>query len=398
MQTQWLRGLLAYLLLIGPALAAEAPLKLGVLTDMSSVFSEAVGKGSVAAVELAVEDAGGQAFGQPITVVSADFQMKADIALSIAREWFDRRGVDAIFDVIGSGNALAVNSLAKEAKKLVFITAAAADAVGGEQCNGYGINWLYDLTSLYRTLIAAQLEKGNKTWFMLLPDGAFGTSAEALVRNYLPEGGGKIVGAVRFPYETQDFSSILLQAQSSGAQLIVSTAGGAPNVTIMKQGREFGLPNDRQKLTATQDIITDIKAIGQDLLEGQIYGSSFYWNYDERSRAFGRRFYNKIGQMPTNLQAAGYSAALWYIKAVNATNSRDPQVIRAWLQSQIIDDATTRNAHLRKGGRLVREMYAVRVKNASKSTEPWDYYDVAKVIRGEDAFGKDTDSACPMDK
>src|SRR2546423_13182743 len=194
--------------------------KIGVLTDMSSVMADAAGKGSVAAVELAIEDVGGKALGQPIELVSSDFQMKTDVALSIARQWFDRDGVDAIFDVVNSGTALAVNNVAKEKKHLVFVTAAAADAIAGAECNGYGIGFLYTLSSIVKSVTAAQIARGNDSWFLLLPDAAYGTLMDDLIRKEVAANGGKVVGSVRFPYETTDFSSFLLPAQPSGAKLI----------------------------------------------------------------------------------------------------------------------------------------------------------------------------------
>lgn len=397
MKTRWLVGLVAAVMLSGPALAAEKPLKLGVLTDMSSVYADSAGLGSVAAVELAVEDAGGMAFGQPIEVISADFQMKADIALAIAREWYDTQGVDAIFDVIGSGNALAINNLAKELQRTVFVSAAAADAIGGADCNGYALGWLYNFNALIRTVVYAQLDKGYKTWFLLLPDGSYGKLVQAQLEKFLPSGGGEIVGTVTFPYETQDFSSYLLQAQASGAQLIVSTSGGSANINIMKQAREFGLPNEQQKVAGLVDLLTDVKSAGLEVMQGQTYVTSFYWDFDDRTREFARRFEEKMGKKPTNNQAGAYSAALWYIKAVNATNSRDPEAIRTWLATQTIDDLTTRNGRLRIGGRLVRDMYLVQAKTPAESKGEWDYYTVLETISPEQAFGPDSESGCPMD-
>ncbi|HSV80255.1 MAG TPA: ABC transporter substrate-binding protein, partial [Ramlibacter sp.] len=201
-------------------------------------------------------------------------------------------------------------------------------------------------------------------------------------------------GKVRFPYESNDFSSFLLQAQSSKAKLIVSTSGGAANINIMKQAREFGLPTASQKVGGIIDIITDIKSAGLQVMEGQEYGTSFYWNYDDRTRAFAQRFFAKTKQMPTNLQAAGYSAALQYLKAVNATGSKDPDKVSAFLKTQRIDDATTRNGRIRPGGRLIRDMYLVRAKKPSQSKGDWDYYDVVATIPAEKAFGPYTESEC----
>lgn len=397
MKARWLIAPLV-MLLAGTAVAEDKPLKIGVLTDMSSVYAESTGEGSVVAVELAVEDAGGTAFGKPVEIVSADFQMKADVALAIAREWFDTDGVDAIVDIIGSGNALAINNLVKDEKKLAFVTAAAADAIGGAECNGYGIGFLYNFTSIIRAVVYAQVEKGYKTWFLMLPDGSYGKLVHDMVQRYLPPLGGEIVGTVTFPYETQDFSSYILQAQASGAELIVSTSGGSANINIMKQAREFGLPNESQQVSGIIDIITDVKAAGLDVMQGQTYATSFYWNFDDRTREFAQRFYDRMGRMPTNNQAGAYSAALWYVKAVNATNSRDPDVIREWLSKQVIDDATTRNGRMRPGGRLVRDMYMVQVKAPGESEGEWDFYDVVTTIPPEEAFGPDSESGCPVDQ
>lgn len=374
---------------------ATAPVKIGVLTDMSSVYADASGKGSVTAVELAIEDVGGKALGQPIQLVTADFQMKTDLAVSIARQWFDRDGVDAVFDIVNSGTALAVNNLVKEKKKLAFFTAAGADDIAGKECNGYGLGWLYTLTSLVKSISAAQVAKGNDTWFLMLPDAAYGTLMDTYIRRELTAVGGKVIGSVRFPYETTDFSSYLLQAQASGAKLIVSTSGGAANINIMKQAREFGMPNEKQKVGGVVDLITDVKAAGLKVMEGQEYATSFYWNMDDRTRAFSQRFFAKMKVMPTNQQAAGYSAALQYLKAVNATGSKDPDKIVAHLKTQTFDDASIRNGKMRGDGRLVRDMYLVRAKKPADSKGEWDYYDVVATIPGEKAFGGMNESACP---
>ncbi len=376
----------------------SAPVKVGVLTDMSSVYADASGKGSVAAVELAIEDVGGKALGQPVQLVSADFQMKTDLALTIARQWFDRDGVDAVFDIVNSGTALAVNNLVKEKKKLAFFTAAGADDIAGKDCNGYGLGFLYTLTSAVRSVASAQVARGKGTWFLLLPDAAYGTLMDSIIRRELAAMGGKVVGSVRFPYETTDFSSYLLQAQSSGAALIVSTSGGAANINIMKQSREFGLPNDKQQVGGIIDLITDVKSAGLEVMQGQVYATSFYWDMDARTRAFSNRFYARMKAMPTNQQAAGYSAALQYLKAVNAIGSKDPDKVFAYLKTQKFDDASIRNGQLRADGRLIRDMYLVQAKKPADRKSDWDYYSVIATVSGEKAFGGLHDSACPMVK
>lgn len=385
---------LACCLQMGVVSAQAQSVKIGVLTDMSSVQSDGAGKGSVAAVELAIEDVGGKALGQPIQLVSADFQMKTDLALSIAREWFDRDGVDAIFDVVNSGTALAVNNLVKEKKKMAFFTAAAADDIAGKQCNGYGIGFLYNFKSVVRSAVKAQIEKGNDTWFLMLPDAAYGNLVEGMIRKEMEGTKGKIVGTVRIPYESTDFSSYLLQAQASKAKLIVSTTGGSFNVNIMKQSREFGLPTATQKVGGLIDIITDVKAGGLKVMEGQEYATSFYWNMDDRTRAFANRFFAKMKKMPTNNQAAGYSAALQYLKAVNAVGSKDPEKVFAYLKTQKFDDATTRNGTLRYDGRLIRDMYLVRAKKPGDQKGDWDFYDIVATVPGTEAYGGPNDSEC----
>jgi branched-chain amino acid transport system substrate-binding protein len=391
---------LMYAFAVTSSAQAPRPIKIGVLADMSSVYAEAGGKGSVAAVEMAVEDAGGKALGQPVQVVSADFQLKTDVALGIAGQWFDRDGVDAIFDVANSGTAIAVNNLAKEKRKLVFVGSAAADPLGGTECNGYGLGWLYTVSSVVKTVVAAQLATGRDTWFLLLPDTAYGNLMDGAIRKELAASGGKgkVVGSVRFPNETTDFSSFLLQAQASGAKLIVQTVAGSANVATMKQAKQFGLPNEKQAIGGMIDIITDVKGAGVDVMQGQTFGTSFYWDYDAKSRAFADRYFAKTGKRPTNQQAADYSAVMSYIKAVNATGSRDPEKVTAYLQKQKIDDAVVRNGTLRKGGRLVHDMYLVQVKKPSESKGEWDYYKVLETVPAEKAFGPIADSACAMDK
>jgi branched-chain amino acid transport system substrate-binding protein len=390
---------LACCLHAGIACAQVPPsVKVGVLTDMSSVYSDGAGKGSVAAVELAIEDVGGKALGQPIQLVAADFQMKTDLALTIARQWYDRDNVDAIFDVINSGTALAINNLVKEKKKLAFFTAAAADDIAGKECNGYGIGFLYTLTSVVRSVAQAQVAKGQDTWFLMLPDAAYGTLIDTIIRKELAAAGGKVVGSVRFPYETTDFSSYLLQAQASKAKLIVATSGGALNINIMKQSREFGLPTATQRVGGIIDIITDVKSAGLKVMEGQEYATSFYWNMDDRTRAFANRFFAKMKKMPTNNQAAGYSAALQYLKAVNAIGTKDPDKIVAYLKTQKFDDATTRNGRLRSDGRLVRDMYLVQAKKPADQKSEWDFYNVVATVPGERAFGGMNDTECRMPK
>jgi len=376
---------------------AQRSVKIGVLADMSSVYSDGGGKGSVAAVEMAVADAGGKALGLPVEIVSADFQLKTDLALSIARQWFERDGVDAIFDIANSGTAIAINNLAREKKKLIFVGSAAADPVGGKECNPYGMGWLYTIDSVVRSVAAANLKKGYDSWYLLVPDSVYGTMIEGAIRKEVAASGGKIVGSVRFPGETNDFSSYLMQAQSSGAKLIIQTVAGNAQSTTMKQAREFGLPNARQAMGGMIDLITDIRAAGSEVMQGQTYATNFYWNFDDRTRAFAQRFHAKTGRMPTNQQAADYSAALNYLKAVNATQSRDAEKVGAWLKQQKFNDAVVRNGVLRPGGRLIHDMYLVQAKKPAEKTHEWDYYKVLDVVPAEKAFGPASDSGCPAD-
>lgn len=381
----------------GALAQAQKPIKIGVLADMSSVYADGGGKGSVAAVEMAVQDAGGKALGMPVEIVSADFQLKTDVALSIARQWFERDGVDAIFDIANSGTAIAINNLAKEKKKLIFVGSAAADPIGGNECNAYGMGWLYTISSVVKSVAAAHLKKGSDTWFLLVPDTAYGNLIEAAIRKEVTAGGGKIVGSVRFPNETTDFSSYLLQAQASNAKLIVQTVAGTAQSTTMKQAKEFGLPSKTQAMGGMIDLITDIKAAGSEVMQGQTYATNFYWNFDDRTRAFAQKFYAKTQRMPTNQQAADYSATLNYIKAVNATNSRDAEKIADYLKKQKYDDAVVRNGTLRKGGRLIHDMYLVQVKPPAEKQHEWDYYKVLDVVPAEKAFGALSESQCPAD-
>lgn len=395
MKASKLASVMAALLLGGAASAVAkdgGPVKLGVLTDMTSVFSAAGGQGSVEAVKIAIDEVGGKVLGKPIELVSADFQLKIDLALSITREWLDRSGVDAIFDVSNSGPARAVNEVVGERKRLAFISNAAIG--GGEDCNGYGLGWLYNPASIYRSAVSAQLSQGKNRWFLFIPDTPWGSGMEAGIRKELAKGGGAIVGAIKYSQGTKDFSSFLLQAQASNANFVVSINAGPDFINIMKQAQEFGLESTGKTIGGMSEILTDVKSTGLDIFKGKDMITAWYWDMDDKSREFADRFFKRTGKRPTNMQAAGYSAALQYLHAVEKLGTTNAEKVFEYLKSIKIEDAYSRNGVLRDDGRLIHDMYLVRAKQPAQSKNDWDLYEMVKTIPAEDAYGPLNESGC----
>ncbi len=385
-------------LLAGTALAQpNAPVKIGVLTDLTSVFAAFDGPGSVEAGRLAVEDVG-NVLGRPVELIAADHQNKPDVALTLARKWFDSDGVDAIFDVANSSIALAVNTLAGEKKKIVIFTAPTNDGMTEQACNGYGFAWVYDAYSLFRPSILYQAKNGGDTWFTLVPDYASGVIMENVVSEVLPAVGGKIVGSVRAPLGGADFSSYILQAQASKAKVIFVGQNGPDLINLLKQMREFGVAEKGQRIVLNGIHDTDIRAIGQDVLQDISVATPWYWDMDDQTRAFAKRFMPRVNTSPGWIHAGTYSAVLNYLKAVNAAGSKDSDKVREALFKLKIDDMFARNATLRPNGRLIHDFYQIRVKKPSESKYPWDYQQVVATIAANDAFRPLSDTKCPLVK
>lgn len=387
---------------ISPARAAEISgniVRLGVLTDMSGGYSDISGPGAVEASKMAVEDFGGKVLGKPIEIVSADHQNKADIGLAKAREWYDVGGVDAVFEMMASSVAIAVFELTKEKRKIAIASGAASSALTGKNCSPYGIHWTYDTYALAagagRT-IASQPD-GN-TWYFVTVDYSFGHSLEADTAKFVKEAGGTVVGSVRHPFPTSDFSSFLLQAQASKAKVIALANGGADMINSVRQAHEFGIIKGGQKVAALLPHLTDIHSLGLPVAQGIILTEGFYWDRTEATRAWSKRFFERRKTMPTMVQAGVYSSVLHYLEAVKAAGTDEPDAVMAKMREMPVRDMFAESGKVRRDGRMVHDMYVMQVKTPQESKYPWDYYKIIKTIPGDEAFRPLSETDCPTAK
>ena len=377
------------------AQVSDGVVKIGVLTDLSGPAATATGPGSVAAAQMAVEDFGGSVLGKPIQVISADHQIKPDIAVGIARQWYDREQVDLIVDVPVSAVGLAVQNVANQRKKL-FITHSTGTAdFHGKFCTPYAIQWVFDTRALAVGTAQAVVKRGGDTWFFLTADYAFGHALERDASQVVIRNGGKVLGSVRHPFATPDLSSFILQAQASKAKIIGLASGPPDNVNAIKLGGEFGIFQGGQQMAGLLVLITDINALGLKAAQGLLLTTSFYWDADEQTRAWSKRFFAKIHRMPTMWQAGVYSSIVHYLKAVKATGTDEPLKVTAKMREMPIDDFFARNGRLRADNLMVHDLMLVQVKTPAESKYPWDYYKILTRIAGEDAFGP-PNPACPL--
>jgi branched-chain amino acid transport system substrate-binding protein len=378
-----------------PARAQSKRVKIGWLGDLSGPQSDITGILSVESARLAIADFGGTALGQPIEFVSADHQNQPDVGLAIARRWYDRDGVDVIVDCSNSAIALAVNGLAGQARKLIMYSSPITDKMVEADCNGHGLAWTWDTYSVIRAGALTQLKAGYDSWFVIGFDYLAGIAYEQALRTAVEESGGKIVGAVRAPLGTTDYSSFLLRAQASGARLVAITLGGADMINCVKQAREFGLHIGSQKLALLYAFESDIASAGLEALQGLELVTAFYWDMDEQTRAYAKRIYAKYQRMPNMIQAGVYSDTLQYLRAVDVTRSTDPATVVAYLQTIPIDDMFARHGRLRANGRLIHDIYSVRIKTPAESRYPYDFLEVRDTIPAEKAFRSLDESKCP---
>ena len=377
---------------------AKDTIKIGVLADMSSLYADLGGPGSVEAAKMAVADFGGTLDGKKIEVVSADHQNKPDIGASIARQWFDRDGVDMITDLTTSSVALAVQEVAREKNKVILITGAASSDLTGKACAPTSVHWEYDTTSLANGTGAAVVKAGGKTWFFITADYAFGHSLQNDTAAVVEANGGKVVGSVNVPLNTADFSSYLLQAQSSKAQIIGLANAGGDTINSIKQAAEFGIVKGGQKLAGLLLFISDVHSLGLQTAEGLQLTSGFYWDRDDQSRAWSKKFFDKTGKEPTMVQAGVYSATTHWLNAVKAANTLDATAVMKELRSKPINDFDIRNGHIEPSGSLVHDMYLFEVKKPSESKGPWDLYKLISTIPGAEAFKLPHGNQCPLVK
>ncbi len=377
-----------------PTLRAQSPaVKIGVLTDMSSVYADYAGAGSVDAARLAIADSG---LGERVQMISADHQNKPDVGSNLARAWYGDQGVDAIFDCPTSSVALAVNTVAGQARKLCIFSTAIIDRLTEEDCNGYGLSWTWDIYSVARSSVVLQMRRGLDTWFIIHQDYAAGTAMAAMAREMLQGSGGRVVGSVAHPLGTTDYAAYLLQAQASRAKFIMFTAGGSDLINALKQVREFGLVQRGQQIGTMFTVITDVHAIGLEALQGLNFVTAFYWDRDEQTRAFSRRFFPLRQKPPTMFQAGVYSAVTQYLKAVKETGSSKAEDVRVHIRDNPFEDFFARNARLQPNGRLVHDMLTARIKAPSEQRHPWDYYEILGVVSGSEAFRPIDQSKCQV--
>ena len=378
--------------------ASDGVVKIGVLTDMSGTYSDLAGPGSLIAVQMAVADF--IAKEKPdfkIEVISADHQNKGDIAAIKAREWIDTEKVDVIVDLVTTSTALAVMKVAKEKNRITLVSGAASTPITNEQCTDVNVHWTYDTYALAVGTGKAVVKQGGKTWFFLTADYAFGKSLEKNTSEVVVKEGGKVLGHVLHPFPAQDFSSFLLQAQSSGAQVIGLANAGNDTINAIKQASEFGI-TPKQSLAGLLMFITDVHSLGLKATQGMYLTTGFYWDRDDGTRAWSKRFFEKKGRQPTMVQAGDYSAVIHYLEAIKAVGTDDTQAVMAKMKATPINDFFAKNGTIRVDGRMVHDMYLAQVKSPAESKAPWDYYHIRQVIPADQAFMPLTESVCPLVK
>ena len=399
-------GAAAMSMAAGQAFAQKAPavklsgdmVKIGVLTDMSGVYSDLGGQGSVTAAQMAIDDFKAQA--KPswkIELVYADHQNKADVGSNKAREWYDTQGVDMITDALNSGVALAVSKVTLEKKRVLIDTGAASTRLTNEDCSPNTVHYVYDTYALANGPVSVMIKQGKDTWYFLTADYAFGHSLEKDATDVIKANGGKILGGVRHPLNASDFSSFLLQAQSSKAKVVALANAGGDTINSIKAANEFGLTKN-QSVVGLLTTIIDIHAVGPQATQGMMFTEGFYWNLNAETREWSRRFFGKMKKMPSMLHAGTYSAVMTYLKAVQATGIDEADVVMKQLKATTINDMFAKGGKIREDGRMIHDMYLVEVKKPAESKEPWDYYHIRKVIPASEAFQPMSLSRCPLVK
>ncbi|WP_409241693.1 ABC transporter substrate-binding protein [Bradyrhizobium sp. CB1015] len=377
------------------AMAQSGPVRLGVLTDMSSLYADNGGQGSVVAAQMAVDDFKGKVLGRNIEIVAGDHQNKADIGSVITRRWLENENVEAILDVPNSAVALAVQGITRDKKKLFLATGAATSRLTGDECSPTGIHWTYDTYALAQGTTKAIARLGAKTWFLLAADYSLGLQLEADSRKVIDATGGKVVGAVKHPINTPDFSSFLLQAQASKAEVIALADAGGDFINAVKQAGEFGVTRG-QKLAGLIVFIADIHSLGLPSAQSLMLSSAFYWDLNDETRAWSKRFIEKTKKVPTMIHAGTYGAVMHYLKAVEAAGTLDGPTVAAKMRELPVNDFMTRDGKIRQDGRLVRDMYLFRVKSPAESKYQFDYYQLLATIPGDEAFKPMEDGGCPF--
>lgn len=376
------------------AAQAQDKVKIGFITDMSSLYADVEGKNGAVAIQMAIDDFGGKVLGMPIELLTADHQNKADIAASKAREWIDTQGLTMLFGGTNSGTALASAKVAAEKKRVYINNGAASSALTNDQCTPYTVHYAYDTVALAKGTGSAIVDTGGKSWYFLTADYAFGHALEADTTAVVKAKGGTVVGGVRHPLNASDFSSFLLQAQNSKAQILGLANAGGDTINSIKAAKEFGIGKS-MKLAGLLIFISDVHSLGLRNTEGLQFTTSWYWDLNDETRKFAAKFFEKTKRMPTEIQAADYSATMNYLKAVDAAKTVDAdKVMAAWRGMKMNDFFGS--GQLRPDGRYVHDMYLMEVKKPSESTKPWDYYKLVKKLPGDQVFTTKAESKCTL--
>ena len=383
--------------LYGPASAQMLGdvVKIGFITDMTGLLSDTDGPGGVEAARMAIADFGGKVNGKKIELVSADHQNKADIAATIAREWFDRQGLDMLIAGTNSSAALAISKIATEKKKPLFVIAAGASRITNEDCSPFTVHYAYDTVSTAKVVGTEIVKAGGNTWYFLTADYAFGKSLEADISKVVTPLGGKVLGTSRFPLSTSDFSSFLLQAQSSKAKILALATSGDDTKNAILAANEFGITK-QMNLAGLTLFIHDVHALTLAKTKGMYLTESWYWDQDDASRKWARRYFEKMKKMPSSLQAANYSATLQYLNAVQAVNSDDAEKVLTYMRKHKLNDMYAKNGYVREDGRMMQPQYLYQVKTPGESKGAWDYYKLLRTVPAEEAFISKADSVCKL--
>jgi branched-chain amino acid transport system substrate-binding protein len=394
---------IAVLLSLSGLAAAQQPatsdnvVRIGVLTDMSGQFSDESGKGAVTAVQMAVEDFGGTVLGKPVEVIAADHQNKPDTAVALANEWYDRGGVDLIANLIVSPIAIAVANIAKAKNRIAIVNGSGSSRLTGDQCTPNSIHYSYDTYALAHGTGRAMLKRGGDSWFFLTADCAFGHSLEADTAAVIKAQGGKILGAARYPMATPDLSSFVLQAQTSGAKVVGIAGSGTTFVNAVKAAHEFGLTaSGKQTIAGLLVWEPDVHAMGLNIAQGMILTTAFYWDRDDETRSWSKRFRDRMQRVPHLGDAGDYSSTMHYLKAIEAAGTDEAQAVMKKMKEMPINDFFAKNGRIREDGRMVHDMYVYQIKSPAESRHEWDYYKLVDTIPAEEAFRPLSQSECPL--
>jgi branched-chain amino acid transport system substrate-binding protein len=377
--------------------ANSGPIKIGVLNDQSGIYSTSGGQGSVVAAKLAVEDFGGKLLGRPIEIVVGDNLNKPDVGAAMARKWIDEDGVVAIVDGGNSSVGMAIQEVMRQKNRIFLITGSATSDLIGKACSPVGFQWVYDGHELGVSAAKSVLAQGGKSWFFITADYTFGYTLAGAAADTVRAGGGTVVGEVRHPFNTADFSSFILQAQASKAQIVALATGGGDMANAIKSASEFGVVKGGQQLAALLMYIDDVKAVGLDIMQGLIVPDTFYWDHDAKTHQWTERFMARMnGKAPTQIQAGGYSSVLHFLKAAQAAGTTEATAVAAEMRKLPVNDFWSDNVTIRADGHLMRPMYIYRIKKPSQLRYPWDYYEEIGRVSAEDVAIPPEKSECPL--